>query len=44
MKLGNIELIKEEICRKDLELIQKIRKRDILLIEERFKKWEKAIL
>ncbi len=42
MKLDNIELFKEEIRRKDLQLIQKIHKRDILLIEERFKKWEKG--
>jgi hypothetical protein len=40
MKFDNIELLKEEIHRKDLELIQTIRKRDMLLIEERFKKWE----
>ncbi|MCZ7356470.1 MAG: hypothetical protein O8C66_03500 [Candidatus Methanoperedens sp.] len=40
MKLDNIELFKEEIYRKDLQLIQKIHRRDILLIEERFKKWE----
>jgi hypothetical protein len=40
MKFDNIELLKEEIHRKDLELIQGIRKRDMLLIEERFKKWE----
>jgi hypothetical protein len=40
MKFDNIELLKEEIHRKDLELIQAIRKRDMLLIEERFKKWE----
>ncbi|MCZ7395958.1 MAG: hypothetical protein ABOK23_10835 [Candidatus Methanoperedens sp.] len=42
MKLDNIELFKEEIRRKDLQLIQKIHKRDMLLIEERFKKWEKG--
>ncbi len=42
MKFDNIELLREEINRKDLQLIQKIRKRDILLIEERFKKWEKG--
>jgi hypothetical protein len=41
MKLDNIELFKEEIRRKDLQLIQKIRQRDMALIEERFKKWEK---
>lgn len=40
MKFDNIELLKEEIQRKDLELVQGIRKRDMLLIEERFKKWE----
>lgn len=40
MKFDNIELLREEIHRKDLQLIQNIRKRDILLIEERFKKWE----
>jgi hypothetical protein len=40
MKFDNIELLKEEIHRKDLELIQGIRKRYMLLIEERFKKWE----
>jgi hypothetical protein len=42
MKLDNIELFKEEICRKDLQLIQKIRQKDMLLIEERFKKWDKG--
>ncbi len=42
MKIDNIELLKEEIRRKDLELIQAIRKRDMLLIEERLKKWEKG--
>jgi hypothetical protein len=42
MKLDNIELFKEEIRRKDIQLIQKIHKRDILIIEERFKKWEKS--
>ncbi len=41
MKFDNIELLREDIHRKDLQLIQKIRKRDMLLIEERFKKWEK---
>jgi hypothetical protein len=40
MKFDNIELLREEIHRKDLEIIQGIRKRDLLLIEERFKKWE----
>jgi hypothetical protein len=40
MKFDNIEMLKEEIHRKDLELIQTIRKRDMLIIEERFKKWE----
>ncbi len=40
MKLDNIELFTEEINRKDFELIQKIRKKDILLIERRFKIWE----
>ncbi|MBU4076642.1 MAG: hypothetical protein KKI06_08040 [Euryarchaeota archaeon] len=40
MKFDNIELLREDIHRKDLQLIQKIRKRDMLLIEERFKKWE----
>ncbi len=42
MKSDNIELLREEIHRKDLQLIQKIRKKDISLIEERFKKWEKG--
>jgi hypothetical protein len=42
MKLDNIELLIEEINRKDFELIQNIRKKDILLIEDRFKKWEKG--
>jgi hypothetical protein len=42
MKIDNIELFKEEIRRKDIQLIQKIHKRDILIIEERFKKWEKS--
>jgi hypothetical protein len=42
MKFNNIELLKEEIHRKDMELIQGIRKRYMLLIEERFKKWEKG--
>ncbi len=42
MKFDNIELLREDIHRKDLQLIQKIRKRDMLLIEERFKKWEKG--
>ncbi len=42
MKFDNIELLREDIHRKDLQLIQKIRQRDILLIEERFKKWEKG--
>jgi hypothetical protein len=41
-KLDNIELFVEEIRSKDLQLIQKIHKREILLIEERFKKWEKG--
>ncbi len=41
MKLDNIELFREEINRKDLELIHKIRQKDISLIEKRFKKWEK---
>ncbi len=41
MKFDDIELLREDIHRKDLQLIQKIRKRDMLLIEERFKKWEK---
>jgi hypothetical protein len=40
-KLDNIELFVEEIRSKDLQLIQKIHKREILLIEEKFKKWEK---
>ncbi len=39
MKLDNIELFTEEINRKDFELIQNIRKKDILLIEKRFKRW-----
>ncbi len=39
MKFDNIELLREDIHRKDLQLIQKIRKRDMFLIEERFKKW-----
>ncbi len=42
MKLDNIELFTKEINRKDFELIQKIRKKDILLIEKRFKRWEKG--
>ncbi len=42
MKSDNIELLREEINRKDSELIQKIRKKDILLIENRFKKWKKG--
>jgi hypothetical protein len=42
MKLDNIELLIEEINRKDFELIQNIRKKDILLIEDRFKKWKKG--
>ncbi|VVB96422.1 Uncharacterised protein [uncultured archaeon] len=42
MKFDNIELLREEIHRKDLQLIQNIRKRDMLLIEERLKKWEKG--
>ncbi len=42
MKFDNIELLRAEIHRKDLKLIQEIRKRDILLIEERFKKREKG--
>ncbi len=42
MKFDNIELLREDIHRKDLQLIQKIRKRDMLLIEERLKKWEKG--
>jgi hypothetical protein len=41
MKFDNIELLREDIHRKDIQLIQKIRKRYISLIEERFKKWEK---
>ncbi len=40
MKLDNIELLIEDINRKDCELIQKIHKKDILLVEERLKKWE----
>lgn len=40
MKLDNIELFTEEINRKDFELIQNIRKKDILIIEKRFKKRE----
>ncbi len=42
MKLDDIELFTEEINRKDFELLQKIRKKDILLIEKRFKRWEKG--
>ncbi len=42
MKSDNIKLLREEINRKDFEIIQKIRKKDILLIEERFKKREKG--
>ena len=42
MKFDNIELLREDIHRKDLQLIQKIRKRDMLLIEERFKKRERG--
>ncbi len=42
MKSGNIELLREEINRKDSELIQNIRKKDISIIEKRFKKWEKG--
>lgn len=42
MKFDNIELLRENIHRKDLQLIQKIRQRDMSLIEERFKKWEKC--
>jgi hypothetical protein len=43
MKFDNIELLIEEINRKDFEMIQNIRKREISLIEERFKKWDKGI-
>jgi hypothetical protein len=42
MKFDNIELLRENIHRKDLQLIQKIRQRDMSIIEERFKKWEKG--
>ena len=42
MKFDNIEMLRENIHRKDLQLIQKIRQRDMLLIEERIKKWEKG--
>jgi hypothetical protein len=42
MKYDNIELLIEEINRKDSELIQNIRKREMLLIEDRLKKWEKG--
>jgi hypothetical protein len=42
MKFDNIELLRKDIHRKDLQLIQKIRQRDMLLIEEMFKKWEKG--
>jgi hypothetical protein len=42
MKFDNIELLRENIYRKDLQLIQKIRQRDMAIIEERFKKWEKC--
>ena len=42
MKFDNIELLRENIRRKDLQLIQEIRQRDMSLIEERFKKWEKG--
>jgi hypothetical protein len=40
MKLENIELFKEEIRRKDLQLIQNIYKKDILIVKDRFKKWK----
>jgi hypothetical protein len=40
MKFDNIELLREDIDRKDLQLIQKIHKNDMSLIEERFKKCE----
>jgi hypothetical protein len=43
MKFDNIEQLIEEINRKDFEMVQNIRKREMLLIEERFKKWEKGI-
>ncbi|MCE8426138.1 MAG: hypothetical protein J5U17_10230 [Candidatus Methanoperedens sp.] len=42
MKFDNIELLRENIHRKDLQLIQKIRQRDMILIEERIKKWDKG--
>ncbi len=42
MKLDNIELFIEEINRKDFELIQNIRKKNISFIEKRFKKWKKG--
>jgi len=42
MKFDNIEQLREDIQRKDLQLIRKIRHRDMLLIEERFKKWDKS--
>jgi hypothetical protein len=42
MKFDNIDLLREDIHRKDLQLIQKIRKRDMLLIKEKFKKCDKG--
>lgn len=39
MKLDNIEFLKEEIIRKDLQLIRNIYKRDVLIAEKRIKKW-----
>jgi hypothetical protein len=42
MKYDNIEQLIEEINRKDFELIQNIRKKEVLLIEDRFKKWKKG--
>jgi hypothetical protein len=38
MKLDNIEFLKEEIIRKDLQIIRNIYKRDVLIVEERIKK------
>lgn len=39
--MDNIELLKEEINRKDLQLIREIYKRDILIVEDRIKKCKK---
>jgi hypothetical protein len=40
MKLDNIEFLKEEIIRKDLQLIRNIYKREVLVVEQRIKKWK----